>query len=233
MFNKERNGFGCMKYQAIIFDLDGVICHTDQYHYLAWKQIADELEVYFDEQINNRLRGVSRRESLEIILEAYPGRLTEEEKTYYTEKKNGLYRSLLQNMSAADVTAEVRETLDQLRSQGILLAIGSSSKNAKSILKQIGLEDYFDAVSDGTNITRSKPDPEVFLKASQFLGVEPRLCLVVEDARSGVEAALAANMDCAAIGDATKYNLAQYNLQRFSDLLQISQFGHGDGSCGR
>jgi beta-phosphoglucomutase len=135
-----------MKYQAIIFDLDGVICHTDQYHYLAWKQIADELEVYFDEQINNRLRGVSRRESLEIILEAYPGRLTEEEKTYYTEKKNGLYRSLLQNMSPADVTAEVRETLDQLRSQGILLAIGSSSKNAKSILKQIGLEDYFDTV---------------------------------------------------------------------------------------
>jgi len=219
-----------MKYQAIIFDLDGVICHTDQYHYLAWKQIADELGVYFDEQINNRLRGVSRRESLEIILEAYPGRLTEDEKTYYTEKKNGLYRSLLQNMSPADVAAEVRETLDQLRAQGILLAIGSSSKNAKSILKQIGLEDYFDAVSDGTNITRSKPDPEVFLKASQFLGVEPQHCLVVEDAKSGVEAALAANMDCAAIGDAIKYNLAQYNLQRFCDLLQIS---HGDGSCGR
>ncbi|NLC08013.1 MAG: beta-phosphoglucomutase [Syntrophomonadaceae bacterium] len=219
-----------MKYQAIIFDLDGVICHTDQYHYLAWKQIADEIGVYFDEQINNRLRGVSRRESLEIILEAYPGRLTEDEKTYYTEKKNGLYRSLLQNMSPADVTAEVRETLDQLRAQGVLLAIGSSSKNAKAILKQIGLEDYFDAVSDGTNITQSKPDPEVFLKASQFLGVDPQHCLVVEDARSGVEAALAANMDCAAIGDATKYNLARYNLQRFSDLLQIS---HGDGSCGR
>jgi beta-phosphoglucomutase len=210
-----------MKYKAIIFDLDGVICHTDQYHYLAWKQIAAELGVYFDENINNRLRGVSRMESFEIILESYKGSLTTEEKHYYTNKKNELYRNLLKNMTPGDVSPQVLETLNQIRSQGILMAIGSSSKNARFILKQIGLDNYFDAVADGTDITRSKPDPEVFLKASEYLHIEPGLCLVVEDAKSGIEAARAANMDCAAIGDGARYNLAQYNLKSFSDLLLI------------
>ncbi|MEA4925890.1 MAG: beta-phosphoglucomutase [Syntrophomonadaceae bacterium] len=210
-----------MKYQAIIFDLDGVICHTDKYHYLAWKETADALGIYFDETINNRLRGVSRRESLEIILESYPGKLTEEEKLDYLEKKNTLYLQLLQAMSPKDLSKEVKDTLDQIKARGILMAIGSSSKNTKFILKQIGLENYFDAVSDGTNISRSKPDPEVFLKASDYLGVEPELCLVVEDAQSGIKAAIAAHMDCAAIGDGISYNLAQYNLNNFSDLLLI------------
>lgn len=210
-----------MKYQAIIFDLDGVICHTDMFHYRAWQQIADEIGVYFDEKINNRLRGVSRRDSLEIILESHPVQLDEAAKEYYLSKKNDLYRGLLQQMSPADLSGEVKSTMDRLRSQGIRLAIGSSSNNAKFILKQLGLENYFDAVSDGTNISRSKPDPEVFLKASEYLAVEPHLCLVVEDAESGIIAARAANMDCAAYGVGTTYNLADYNLQHFSDLLAI------------
>lgn len=210
-----------MRYKAVIFDLDGVICHTDKYHYLAWKKIADEIGVYFDEVINNRLRGVSRMESLEIILESYGGELSREEKDYYAEKKNGFYRDLLEEMSPDDLSREVKDTMDRIRAKGIRVAVGSSSKNTKFILKQIGLEDYFDAVSDGNNITRSKPDPEVFLRASEYLGIEPRGCLVVEDARSGLEAALSAKMDCAAIGDGTRYNLANYNLNRFSDLLLI------------
>jgi beta-phosphoglucomutase len=210
-----------MKYKAVIFDLDGVICNTDRFHYQAWQQIADEIGVYFDEKINSRLRGVSRRESLDIILESHPVQLSEAEKEYYLKKKNDLYLSLLNKMSPTDLSEEVKLTMDRLRTEGILLAIGSSSKNAKYILKQLGLENYFDAVSDGTNINRSKPDPEVFLKAAEYLGVKPRLCLVVEDALAGIKAARAANMDCAAYGNATKYDLANYNLQHFSDLPAI------------
>ena len=208
-----------MKYKGIIFDLDGVICFTDHYHYLAWKALADRLGIYFDETINNRLRGVSRMASLDIILERYDGTLSEEEKLAAAEEKNNTYRELLKEMSPADLSPEVKQTLDALRAKGLLLGIGSSSKNTKFILSQIGLGDYFDKISDGTNITRSKPDPEVFLKAAEFLGLEPKDCLVVEDAKAGVQAALAAGMDAAAIGDATSCGLATYNLSRFSDLL--------------
>ncbi len=209
-----------MKYQGIIFDLDGVICSTDHYHYLAWKKLADKLGVYFDETINNRLRGVSRMESLEIILENYQETLSNEEKKSVAEEKNLKYRELLKEMSPKDLSPEVKETLNLLREKGFLLGIGSSSKNAKFILERIGLGDYFDEISDGTNITHSKPDPEVFLKAAQYLGLPPEACLVVEDAKSGLEAAIAAQMDCAAIGDAVLSGLATYNLKKFSDLIQ-------------
>lgn len=208
-----------MKYKAIIFDLDGVICSTDKYHYNAWKIIADEIGVEFNETINNRLRGIGRMESLDIILESYRGKLSVEEKIKYTEKKNDYYRQSLQKMSPEDLSQEVQDTLNKVKAKGIKVAIGSSSKNAKLILKQIGLEKFFDAISDGNNITHSKPNPEVFLKASVYLGIAPQSCLVVEDAEAGLEAAYAANMDCAAIGDATRYHLATYNLNRFSDLL--------------
>ena len=208
-----------MKYQGIIFDLDGVICSTDHYHYLAWKALADRLGAYFDEEINNRLRGVSRMASLEIVLERYDGTLTQEAKEAAAEEKNNRYRELLKNMSPADLSAEVKETLDALRAKGLLLGIGSSSKNTRFILGQIGLGDYFDKISDGTNITRSKPDPEVFLKAAEYLGLEPKDCLVVEDAVAGIQAAIAAGMDSAAVGDAAKSDLATYRLRSFRDLL--------------
>ena len=208
-----------MNYKAIIFDLDGVICSTDQYHYHAWKIMADEIGVEFNETINNRLRGIGRMESLDIILESYRGKLSVEEKINYTEKKNDYYRQSLQKMSPEDLSQEVQDTLNIVKAKDIKVAIGSSSKNAKLILKQIGLEKFFDAISDGNNITHSKPNPEVFSKASDYLGIAPQLCLVVEDAKAGLEAAYAANMDCAAIGDATRYHLATYNLNSFSDLL--------------
>lgn len=210
-----------MKYEAVIFDLDGVICHTDKYHYKAWKALADSFGIYFDEDINNRLRGVSRMESLEIILEKYDGHLSAEEKEACAEKKNDLYRELLKEMSPRDLSDEVKDTLDSLREKGLRLAIGSSSRNARFILGQIGLGDYFDAISDGNNISRSKPDPEVFLKAAQFLRIPAQNCLVVEDAEAGVKAAFAGDMDCAAIGDAQTRHIATYDLQRFSDLLNV------------
>ena len=193
------------KYTGVIFDLDGVICFTDKYHYQAWKAVADKLGIYFDETINNRLRGVSRMDSLEIILERYDGQMTQAEKEALAEEKNNLYRQLLANMSPADLSAEVKETLDALRSMGLKLAIGSSSKNTKFILARLGLGDYFDAISDGTNITRSKPDPQAF----------------VEDAKAGIQAAVSGGFDSAGLGEAAACGMATYAMKTFGDLKAI------------
>ena len=210
-----------MKYKAIIFDLDGVICHTDKYHYQAWKSIADELGLYFDENFNNQLRGISRMASLEKLLELYPKKLSKSEKIILAEKKNNLYIELLGNMTKKDLPEDVKYTITEIKKKRLKIAIGSSSKNAKLILSRIGLENTFDAISDGTNIIHSKPNPEVFLKAALMLNESPNLCLVVEDAKSGIDAATAANMDSAAIGDATRYNLATYTIKQISELLSI------------
>lgn len=211
-----------MKLKAVIFDLDGVIVFTDEFHYKAWKVVADKLPVFFDEAINNRLRGVSRMESLDIILEKYEGRsLTIQDKEALASEKNEIYKQLLLEMSEKDVSQEVRDTLAEIRKRGYKIALGSSSKNAKFILHQVGLMDAFDAVSDGNNISKSKPDPEVFLKAADYLDIDYTNCLVVEDAMAGIEAGKSASMTTAAIGDATKCNKADYNLDKFKDLLNI------------
>ena len=208
--------------KAFIFDLDGVIVFTDRFHYQAWKKIADQMGIYFDEEINNRLRGVSRMDSLDIILERYEGpALSPEKKEALAEEKNAFYRSLLENMTPADVEQEVRDTLSELRRRGYKLSLGSSSKNAKFILERVGLLDAFDAISDGTNISKSKPDPEVFLKGAEFLGVEPVECVVVEDAFAGIDAAKAGNMMAAGIGDARDYEKTDYLLDTIADLLRI------------
>jgi len=215
-------GSSKMKYRAIIFDLDGVICHTDRYHYLAWKQLADKLGIYFDEQINHRLRGVSRMDSLNIILERYKGKpLSEDEKENLASYKNDIYKKYLLKMSPEDLSKEVSDTLCYLRNLGLEFAIGSSSKNARLILKQIGLGDYFDAISDGNNIRYSKPNPEVFLKAADYLGRRVSECLVVEDAKAGVDAAHNAGFDSAGIGEAADYPLTTYQLNKFSDLINV------------
>lgn len=208
--------------KAFIFDLDGVIVFTDKFHYQAWKKMADGMGIYFDEIINNRLRGVSRAESLEIILEKCDQKLTDEKKAELMEEKNNTYRELLKTMTPADVTDTVRDTLNRLREAGYKLAIGSSSKNAKFILERVGLTDAFDAISDGTNITHSKPDPEVFVKAGEFLGVEAAECVVVEDAYAGIDAAKAAGMKAIGIGDASGYERADYQIQTFEELLGIA-----------
>ena len=208
--------------KAVIFDLDGVICFTDKYHYQAWKALADKLGIYFDEKINNRLRGVSRMASLEIILERADKTYTHEEKEAFAEEKNDNYKELLKNMKESDLSEEVKTTLEELRARGYLLAIGSSSKNTKFILGQLGLGDFFDAIADGTDITHSKPDPEVFLKAAEKLGMKPEDCAVVEDAKAGIEAAKAANMTALALdGDARDCGMQDYNLEGFFDLLNI------------
>ena len=209
--------------KAIIFDLDGVICHTDEYHFLAWKAMADSMGIHFDREINNRLRGVSRMESLEIILEQYTGELSQTEKEELAEQKNELYKDSLKNMSPADLSEEVKATLDVLRQRGYKLAIGSSSKNARFILQQLGLGSFFDAVSDGNNIIHSKPDPEVFVKAAQMLCVVPEECLVVEDAVSGAIAGKRGGMKVACVGDASAEKAGEYNLASFAELLEVAK----------
>lgn len=210
-----------MEIKALIFDLDGVLVFTDHLHYLAWKEMADDIGVYFDEKINERLRGVSRMASLDIILENYHGKpLNQKEKEELAEKKNEIYKKLLETMRPEDVAKEVRDTLQTLREKGYLLAIGSSSKNAKFILKKVELLDAFDAISDGTNITRSKPDPEVFVKAAEFLDVDPKDCMVVEDAHAGIDAAKAGGMYAAGIGGSATYEKTDISLETFADLLK-------------
>ena len=210
-------------YRAVIFDLDGVLCSTDRCHYFAWKGMADQYGLSFDETVNNRLRGVSRSESLEIILKQNPEKsFNPEEKDRMLEEKNTVYRGLLENMSPEDLSEEVRTTLEKLRAGGLKLAVGSSSKNAKLILKKIGLENFFHAVSDGTNITRSKPDPEVFLKAAEMLDLPPEDCLVVEDAAAGIEAAARGGFDSAGLGEAALCEKTLWALSQFGELSALA-----------
>ncbi len=211
-----------MEFKAVIFDLDGVLVFTDKYHFYAWKEITRELGIDFSEKDNDRLRGVSRVDSLEIILERYEGEvLTMEEKEALLKKKNDIYIEQLSQMTPADVTSAVRNTLTSLHDEGYKVAVGSSSKNTAYILARTELNRYFDAVADGTQITKSKPDPEVFLKAAYFLNEKPSDCLVVEDADAGIDAAIAAGMHSAAIGAATKSNKAEANIISIGDVLTL------------
>ncbi len=209
-----------MKYDAYIFDLDGVICHTDKYHYLAWKKLADRLGIAFDEERNNLLRGVSRMESLDLVLNTKKDMYTREEKHELASEKNSTYVQLLENMTKEDLSSEVKDTLLTLKDSGKKIAIGSSSKNARLILNKLGIFDWFDVIVDGNDIKMSKPDPEVFLLACERLGVDVKKCLVIEDAISGVDSGIAGGFDVAGIGDAKKDNRISITVSSFSDILQ-------------
>ena len=207
--------------KAVIFDLDGVIVSTDECHYRAWKKTADEEGIYFDRKINDRLRGVSRMDSLEIVLERAERLYTDEEKVELAERKNNYYKEYIKKLTKDDILNGVNENLAELKAKGIKVAIGSSSKNTPDILKYIGLDNYFDAVSDGNNITKSKPDPEVFLKAADMLGVPYEKCLVVEDADSGIEAGKRAGMYTLAVNNAkgADYSLADLSAGKITDYI--------------
>ena len=209
--------------KTVIFDLDGVIVSTDDCHYRAWKKMADEEGIYFDREINNRLRGVSRMASLEIVLEKANREYSEKEKQEMAERKNNYYKELICELTPNDILTGVTEKLDELKENGIKIAIGSSSKNTPIILKQIGLDKYFDAVSDGNNITHSKPDPEVFLKAAEMLGIAPEDCMIVEDADAGIEAGKRADMKTLAVQGANGADFKAKNLAEcdWVKLLEI------------
>lgn len=207
--------------RAIIFDLDGVICSTDRYHYLAWKALADRLDIPFDEQKNKLLRGVSRMESLEIILGDRSSHFSEQEKWELAEEKNRIYREYLQTMRPSDLSEDTCYALQTLRKRGYLLAIGSSSKNTRQILTQLGLEHFFDAVADGTQITRSKPDPEVFFLAASLLGISPEQAIVIEDAESGVQAAETGHFRVIGIRSKENDPNSDITIKKLSDLTEI------------
>ena len=202
--------------KAVIFDLDGVIVSTDECHYKAWKKMADEEDIYFDKEINNRLRGVSRADSLEIILERAEKEYSELEKEQMSERKNNYYKEFIAGLTPDDILPGAMKTLEELKSNGIKIAIGSSSKNTPIILKQIGLDMYFDAVSDGNNISKSKPDPEVFLKAADMLGIPYTECAIVEDADAGVEAGKRAGMKTVAVHGAKGADVELDDLENLS-----------------
>ncbi len=204
--------------KAVIFDLDGVLVHTDRFHYLAWKALAGELSVPFDEEFNRRLRGLSRMDSLGEILKSANRPYSSEEKNRLAAQKNDAYKALIACMTPADVAPAVLRTLKTLRRQGLRLGVGSSSQNARFILERTGLGACFDAVADGTMITRAKPDPEVFLKAAALLGVSPGETAVVEDAQAGITAAKAGGFIAVAVGDAIACGLADASLAHFADL---------------
>lgn len=208
--------------KAVIFDLDGVIVSTDDCHYRAWKKMADEEGIYFDRKINNRLRGVSRTASLDIVLEMADREYSEDEKQALAEKKNNYYKKLICELTPNDILPGAMETLEELKKNGIKIAIGSSSKNTPIILKQIGLDTYFDAISDGNNITHSKPDPEVFLKAAEMLGVAPEHCMIVEDADAGIEAGKRAGMKTLSVHGAKGADFETEDLKKYNLIGDIS-----------
>lgn len=210
-----------MLIEAVIFDLDGVICHTDQYHYQAWKTIADRLSIPFDERINARMRGVSRLESLEILLEQSGKNFSQEEKERLAEEKNRIYQAFLRKMTPADLERKTFRALNTLREMNLKLAIGSSSRNTALILHRLGLDGFFDAVADGTQIKHSKPDPEVFLLAASLLGVQPSRALVVEDAPAGIQAAKAGGFLAAGLGDAAQVFETDFPISALNDLCLI------------
>jgi len=207
--------------KAVIFDLDGVICSTDRYHYMAWKALAGRLGLPFDERVNQKLRGVSRMESLEIVLGDRAGEFSPEEKAALAEEKNETYKGYLSAMTPADLTEENRLTLETLRRRGYLLAVGSSSKNTGQILERLGLGEFFDAVADGTQISRTKPDPEVFLLAASKLGVAPENAVVIEDAVSGIQAALAGGFHAVGIRTPDNDPGAEISICRLENLLEL------------
>ncbi len=204
--------------KGCIFDLDGVIVDTAKYHYLAWKKIADEFGFVFTEKDNERLKGVSRMASLDILLSIGGVHLSEGEKLQVADKKNEIYLGYILKMTPDEVLPGVLTFLKTLRDQGIKISLGSASKNAKTILHQVGIENLFDAVADGTNVSKAKPDPEVFLKGAELLNLSPADCVVFEDARAGIEAAHRAGMKCVGIGDSVTLREADTVVGGFLDL---------------
>lgn len=188
--------------KAVIFDLDGVITDSARYHYLAWKELADELAIPFDEAYNEKLKGVSRMESLELILRNGDAteRYTTEEKEAMAEKKNDNYKELIRQITPADILPGILDFLKELKAHGIKIALASVSKNAPFIIGQLELNEYFDYIADAAKVPNAKPFPDIFLAGQQEFGVRPEECVGVEDARTGVEAIHRAGMKAVGVG---------------------------------
>ncbi|MBU2975370.1 beta-phosphoglucomutase [Zobellia sp. B3R18] len=207
-----------MSTSAFIFDLDGVIVDTAKYHYLAWKKLANELGFEFTKEQNELFKGVSRKRCLEILLDIGGITATQEQFDTWMVEKNEDYLEYIEKMDASEVLPDVPKVLNFLKERNIPIALGSASKNARPILEKVNLLSYFDAIVDGNDVTKAKPDPEVFLIAARKLGVAPEKCLVFEDAVAGIQAANNANMVSIGIGDAQVLSEANYNFNDFTEM---------------
>ncbi len=210
---------------AVIFDLDGVIVDTAKYHFLAWKRLADQLDIPFDEHTNELLKGVSRSRSLEIILREGNATLSEQDKKFYAEQKNTWYREYLEELRTDEILPGILRLLHDLKDKGIKIALGSASKNSPQILEKLELMNFFDVIVDGNSVSKAKPDPEVFLVAAKQLGVSPSNCIVIEDAQAGVEAAIRAGMKVIGVGHSTLLGAANIVLPKTDKIQEaLNQF---------
>jgi beta-phosphoglucomutase len=189
-----------MKIEAVVFDLDGVITDTAAFHYRGWKRLADELGIPFDETINERLRGIDRMASFEVILERSPRLFSPAEKTMYANRKNDYYRQLLEEITPVDILPGVMDFLGELKRRNLKTALASASRNAPFVLQRLQLNRHFDFVADAAQVARGKPDPEMFLLAATRLGVAPAACIGVEDAAAGIQAIVGAGMFAVGVG---------------------------------
>lgn len=217
-----------MRIQACLFDLDGVIVDTARYHYIAWKEIAAELGFCFTEKENEKLKGVSRMRSLDILLETGRISKTEEEKLLLADRKNRRYLEYVEQMTEEEILPGVPKLLKDLRINGVRIALGSASKNAPMILERIRLSDQFDVVVDGNQVSKAKPDPEVFLRCAELLRVRPAECLVFEDAQAGIDAALKGGMHVIGVGSPDELSHANFYVPGFRSLgyEQLSTWYH-------
>lgn len=207
-----------MQIGACIFDLDGVIVDTARYHFLAWKRLTDQLGIHFTIEDNERLKGVSRMASLEIILEIGNRKPDERQKHEYAVLKNNWYTDYIRKMTPDDILPGSLGFIKELRNANIRVAIGSASKNTPMILERVGILELFDAVADGNNVSKAKPDPEVFTKAANMVGVKPGNCVVFEDAVAGIQAALNAGMSCIGVGSPKVLTEAHFVVSGLNEL---------------
>ncbi len=207
-----------MNIKACIFDLDGVVVDTAKYHYLAWRRLAHEMGFDFSPENNERLKGVSRVRSLEILLEIGDLTLSDAEMIAAANRKNAWYVDYISTLTPDDILPGVKEFLADIKKHGLKMAIGSASKNAGLILQRIQLNNVFDAVIDGTKVTKAKPDPQIFLFAANELKVAPDACVVFEDAQAGIEAAKNGGMLCVGVGDPNVLQQADLVIRGFEKM---------------
>ena len=205
--------------KGAIFDLDGVIVDTAKYHYLAWHELAEELGFEFKESDNERLKGVSRMRSLEILLEVGGITASEEEKQKMAQSKNERYVKMLDTLSKSELLEGAEQYLKKLRNEGVLIALGSASKNAPLILDKLGISELFDVIVDGNSVSRAKPDPEVFLRGVELLGLNSADCCVFEDSQAGIEAARRAGCSVIAVDKGGVLTDADKYVKALGDLL--------------
>ncbi len=208
---------------AVILDLDGVITDTAEYHFHAWQRVAEEEGITFTREDNEALRGVSRRQSLELLLGEHIERYGEDTLEEIMDRKNRYYRNSLEQITPADFLEGAPALLAAIRSRGLKMAIGSASKNTRIVLQRLGIIEAFDVIADGYSVERTKPAPDLFLYAAEQMGVRPGQCIVIEDAASGVTAALAAEMVAVGVGPEERVGHAHYRYDTIAavDLDEI------------